>query len=148
MSVAESIVIFFPMLQLGCVTACSTVTSASFSTGQSRNAPPEAVRMILQWRRWQQQQLYVSASTSDEMLFKLLIYRLSSVIALTEERAASFRLAVGPVWIRHIFWIGTISSSHWVNAYRVQQQRSNILHLHLHSLTPDLVCPLYKCKML
>lgn len=47
MSVALSMVIFLPMLQLGWVMAWSTVTSASFSTGQSRKAPPDAVRMIL-----------------------------------------------------------------------------------------------------
>ncbi len=46
-SVAESMVIFLPIDQLGCVMAWSTVTSVSFSTGQSRKAPPDAVRMIL-----------------------------------------------------------------------------------------------------
>ncbi|KAG0606341.1 hypothetical protein M758_9G133300 [Ceratodon purpureus] len=34
------------MLQLGCFRASATLTSFSFSTGQSLNAPPEAVRMI------------------------------------------------------------------------------------------------------
>jgi hypothetical protein len=55
MSVALSMVIFLPMDQLGWVMAWSTVTSASFSTGQSRKAPPDAVRMILVARvivRW------------------------------------------------------------------------------------------------
>ncbi len=33
-------------LQLGCLTASAAVTSLSLSTGQSRKAPPEAVRMI------------------------------------------------------------------------------------------------------
>jgi len=34
-SVAESTVIFFPILQLGCFNASATLTSFSFSTGQS-----------------------------------------------------------------------------------------------------------------
>jgi hypothetical protein len=38
---------------LGCVMACSTVTSLSFSTGQSRKAPPDAVKMILQTEQQQ-----------------------------------------------------------------------------------------------
>ena len=39
-SVDESIVIFAPISHWGWRSACSTVTSASFSQGRSRNAPP------------------------------------------------------------------------------------------------------------
>ena len=35
------------MAQLGCFRASATLTSLSLSTGQSRNAPPDAVKMIL-----------------------------------------------------------------------------------------------------
>jgi hypothetical protein len=44
-SVAESMVIFAPMFQVGCLSACSGVTSASFSAGQVRKGPPLAVRI-------------------------------------------------------------------------------------------------------
>src|SRR5580693_1674242 len=50
-SVAESIVIFFPMTQDGCLSAHSTVISENFSFGQSflsRNGPPLAVSQS--WR--------------------------------------------------------------------------------------------------
>ena len=67
-SVAESVVIFAPMLQLGWFRASATVTSASFSTGQSRNDPPEAVRMIRRmppsgrpWRHWKMAECSESA---------------------------------------------------------------------------------------
>ncbi len=43
MSVAESIVIFPPIDQVGCASACSTVTSASSALVRPRNGPPEAV---------------------------------------------------------------------------------------------------------
>src|SRR6266550_219255 len=45
-SVAESIVIFGPMFQVGCFRACSTVILENFSAGVSRKGPPLAVRMI------------------------------------------------------------------------------------------------------
>ncbi len=44
--VAESMVIFGPIDQLGCLSACSRVAPRIASMGQSRNGPPEAVRMI------------------------------------------------------------------------------------------------------
>ena len=44
-SVDESIVIFAPISHWGWRSACSTVTSASFSHGRSRNAPPLHVMM-------------------------------------------------------------------------------------------------------
>jgi hypothetical protein len=43
--VAESIVIFAPMDQLGCLSACSTVAVFTASAGAARNGPPEAVRI-------------------------------------------------------------------------------------------------------
>ena len=43
--VAESMVIFGPMRQLGWRSASATVTWASFSRGRLRNGPPEAVRI-------------------------------------------------------------------------------------------------------
>src|SRR2546423_862386 len=43
-SVAESIVIFAPMLQVGWASASATVTSASDSAVRPRNGPPDAVR--------------------------------------------------------------------------------------------------------
>mmetsp|Transcript_94 Transcript_94/g.253 ORF Transcript_94/g.253 Transcript_94/m.253 type:complete len:209 (+) Transcript_94:597-1223(+) len=59
MSVAESVVIFGPMDQLGCLRASATVTFLSWSTSQSLKAPPEAVRMIRRmpssgspWMHW------------------------------------------------------------------------------------------------
>ena len=42
-SVAESMVIFRPICQVGWLRACSTVACSTFSAGQSRSAPPEAV---------------------------------------------------------------------------------------------------------
>ena len=45
-NVAESIVIFGPMFQVGCLSACSTVIAENFSSGVSRKGPPEAVRII------------------------------------------------------------------------------------------------------
>ena len=44
MSVAESMVIFGPMLQVGCASACSGVARASSSSDAVRNGPPEPVR--------------------------------------------------------------------------------------------------------
>ena len=44
MSVEESMVIFGPMLQVGCASASSTPTSASSSVVAVRNGPPEAVK--------------------------------------------------------------------------------------------------------
>jgi hypothetical protein len=44
MSVAESTVIFGPMRQVGCCSACSGVTRASSVAGSVRNGPPDAVR--------------------------------------------------------------------------------------------------------
>ena len=46
MSVAESMVTFWPMTQVGCLSACSTVTVRIASSDQVRNGPPEAVRMM------------------------------------------------------------------------------------------------------
>ncbi len=45
MRVAESMVILFPMSQVGCARACSGVTRGRSSTGVPRRLPPEAVRM-------------------------------------------------------------------------------------------------------
>ena len=45
-SVAESIVIFGPMFQVGCLSACSGVIESKSFRGISRNGPPEAVRII------------------------------------------------------------------------------------------------------
>ena len=42
-SVAESIVILPPIAQVGCLSACSTVTSSSSARVRPRNGPPEAV---------------------------------------------------------------------------------------------------------
>ena len=42
-SVAESTEILRPITQFGCAQACSGVHAASFSVGQSRNGPPDAV---------------------------------------------------------------------------------------------------------
>ena len=44
-SVAESIVTFGPISQVGCASACATVTSASRPAGHVRNGPPDAVRI-------------------------------------------------------------------------------------------------------
>ena len=46
MRVAESIVIFGPMDQVGCLSACSTVTLRMASSDQVRNGPPEAVKTM------------------------------------------------------------------------------------------------------
>ena len=43
--VAESMVIFAPILQLGCLSACSRVTCSSCSLVNVRNGPPDAVRI-------------------------------------------------------------------------------------------------------
>ena len=43
--VAESMVILAPMLQLGCLSACSFVTWANSSFVNVRNGPPDAVRI-------------------------------------------------------------------------------------------------------
>jgi hypothetical protein len=43
MSVAESIVIFGPMRQVGCASASSRVISRKLSRGRLRKGPPEAV---------------------------------------------------------------------------------------------------------
>ena len=43
---AESMVIFAPMLQLGCLSACAGVTVARKPRFLPRKGPPEAVRMI------------------------------------------------------------------------------------------------------
>ena len=42
---AESMVIFAPMLQFGCLSACCTVTCSNCSFVKVRNGPPDAVRM-------------------------------------------------------------------------------------------------------
>src|SRR3954467_13710932 len=42
---AESMVIFCPMLQLGCLSACASVACSISDTAQVRNGPPEAVMM-------------------------------------------------------------------------------------------------------
>jgi len=44
-SVAESIVILRPISQVGCFSACASVTSANRSAGQVRKGPPDAVRI-------------------------------------------------------------------------------------------------------
>ena len=44
-NVAESIVIFGPILHVGCRSASSGVTCGSLAAGSSRNGPPDAVRM-------------------------------------------------------------------------------------------------------
>ena len=44
-SVAESIVIFAPMLQVGWRRACCGVIAANSAAGRSRNGPPDAVRI-------------------------------------------------------------------------------------------------------
>ena len=44
--VAELIVIFGPIVQVGCLSACSTVTLRIASSDQVRNGPPEAVRTM------------------------------------------------------------------------------------------------------
>ena len=44
--VAESIVIFAPMVQRGCFKACSLVTERICSFVKPRNGPPDAVRMM------------------------------------------------------------------------------------------------------
>ena len=46
-SVAESIVILPPMSQVGCCSACSTVTDSSSARERPRNGPPDAVRTSL-----------------------------------------------------------------------------------------------------
>ena len=51
MSVAESIVIFAPMSQFGCASACSGVAAASASALAFRKGPPEAVSQILRTPR-------------------------------------------------------------------------------------------------
>ena len=45
MSVAESIVIFLPMLQFGCLSACASVTFARSFFAEARKGPPEAVKI-------------------------------------------------------------------------------------------------------
>ena len=45
MSVAESIVIFAPIDQFGCLSARSGVTPGSSAAGTVRSGPPEAVRI-------------------------------------------------------------------------------------------------------
>lgn len=71
MRVAESTVILRPIDQLGCLRASSTFTIASFSTGQSRNAPPEAVRIMRRnprsgtpWRHWKMAECSESAGSN------------------------------------------------------------------------------------
>ena len=44
-SVAESMVIFSPMFQVGCFSACSRVTDCNSAAGILRNGPPLAVRI-------------------------------------------------------------------------------------------------------
>src|SRR4029079_18157259 len=44
--VAESIVIFGPMFQVGCWSDCSGVIASQSLRGDSRNGPPEALRRI------------------------------------------------------------------------------------------------------
>ena len=44
-SVAESMVIFGPICQVGCFSASAAVTSASALSDRPRNGPPEAVRI-------------------------------------------------------------------------------------------------------
>ena len=43
--VAESMVIFLPMLHVGCLRACSGVTFSNSSSDSRRSAPPDAVMM-------------------------------------------------------------------------------------------------------
>ena len=43
MSVAESMVIFPPIAQVGCASASSTVTDCSAARERPRNGPPDAV---------------------------------------------------------------------------------------------------------
>ncbi len=45
--VAESMVIFRPIFQFGCFSACATVTVCNRRSGVRRNGPPDAVRMSL-----------------------------------------------------------------------------------------------------
>src|SRR2546427_1099671 len=45
-NVAESIVIFGPMFQVGCLSACSTVIDSNCLASVWWNGPPEAVRMM------------------------------------------------------------------------------------------------------
>ena len=40
---AESMVIFWPMLQFGCFSACASVACSMSAAAQVRNGPPEAV---------------------------------------------------------------------------------------------------------
>ena len=40
---AESMVIFWPMLQFGCLSACASVACSMSFAAQVRNGPPEAV---------------------------------------------------------------------------------------------------------
>ena len=42
---AESMVIFWPMLQFGCFSACASVACSMSAAAQVRNGPPEAVMM-------------------------------------------------------------------------------------------------------
>src|SRR6266446_632474 len=44
-SVAESTVIFFPIVHVGCLSASATVARETRSGSQVRNGPPDAVRM-------------------------------------------------------------------------------------------------------
>ena len=44
--VAESMVIFAPIDQFGCFSACSRVAARIASSVQVRNGPPDAVRMM------------------------------------------------------------------------------------------------------
>src|SRR5574337_907468 len=59
MSVAESVVIFAPIFQVGCFNASAAVTWASAALESWRNGPPEAVRTMRRtgarlwpWRHW------------------------------------------------------------------------------------------------
>jgi len=51
--VAESIVIFAPIDQLGCFSASSIVIEPNVSFGRLRKGPPEAVRIIFSTSFWQ-----------------------------------------------------------------------------------------------
>ena len=42
---AESMVIFWPMLQFGCFSACASVACSMSPAAQVRNGPPDAVMM-------------------------------------------------------------------------------------------------------
>ena len=121
MSVAESTVILRPMLQLGCFRASATLTVFSFSTGQSRKAPPEAVRMILRrpfsgkpCMHWKMAECSESASSESTTL-----HQIQSVLTVLVQHVVLKlqRVATCP----HAVLLGARCSTGMCNTFRLNR---------------------------